>query len=54
MRRVRELVELPRDEEGGLLADVDGVVADPLDAACDDDHPHPPLLGAGVLAIAST
>src|SRR6185312_2649665 len=44
MRRVRELVELAGDEVLGLLADVDGVVADPLDAARDDDHPHPPLL----------
>ena len=44
MRCVRELVELAGDEVLGLLADVDGVVADPLDAPRDDDHPHPPLL----------
>ena len=43
MRRVRELAELPRDEVRGLLADVDGVVADPLEAARDEDHPQPPL-----------
>ena len=46
MRGVGELVELAGDEVLDLLADVDGVVADPLDAAGDDDHPHPPLLGA--------
>src|SRR5215475_6830932 len=43
MRRVRELAELPRDEEGGLLADVDGVVADPLEATGNEHHPHSPL-----------
>ncbi len=33
MRRVRELAELAGDEVGDLLADVDRVVADALDAA---------------------
>src|SRR6185437_10085527 len=32
VRGVGELVELPGDDERRLLADVDGVVADPLDA----------------------
>jgi hypothetical protein len=31
--RVGELVELPRDEECYLLADVDRIIADPLDLA---------------------
>jgi hypothetical protein len=35
---VRELAELAGDEVGRLLADVDGVVADPLEAAGDDQH----------------
>jgi hypothetical protein len=33
VRRVRELAELARREEGGLLADVDGVVADALETS---------------------
>ena len=33
MRRVGELAEVTGDEVGDLLADVDGVIADPLDAA---------------------
>ena len=33
VRRVGELAELAGDEIGGLLADVDGVVSDPLEAA---------------------
>jgi hypothetical protein len=33
VRGVRELAELAGDEVGGLLADVDRVVADPLEAA---------------------
>src|SRR5438045_9505034 len=40
---ISELAELPGDEEGRLLADVDGVVADPLEAAGDEDHAQPPL-----------
>ncbi len=43
MRCIGELPELPRDQEGRLLTDVDGVVADPLEAARDDDHPQAPL-----------
>ena len=43
MRGVRELAELARDEVGGLLADVDGVIPDPFEAARDDDHPQAPL-----------
>ena len=43
VRRVGELAELAGDEVRGLLADVDGVVADPLEAARDEDHPQPPL-----------
>src|SRR6266511_6057738 len=43
VRRVRELAELAGDEVGGLLADVDGVVADPLETARDDEHTQPPL-----------
>ena len=42
MRGVGELAELGGYEERGLLADVDGVVADPLEAARDGDlrMPH--------------
>ena len=43
MRRVGELAELPRHEVRDPLADVDGVVADPLDRTRDQDHPQPPL-----------
>ncbi len=43
MRRVGELAKLAGDEVGGLLADVDGVVADPLEAAGDDEDPQAPL-----------
>ena len=43
MRRVRELTELRRQQVRGLLADVDGAVADPLDRARDDDHPQTPF-----------
>ena len=50
VRGVRELTELARDEVRGLLADVDCVVADPLEAAGDDDHPEPPLAELGVVA----
>lgn len=44
MRRIRELVEIARDEKRSLLSDVDGVVSDSLDAAGDDDHAQAPLL----------
>ena len=49
-RRVGELAELAGDEVRGLLADVDRVVADPLEAAGDEDHPEPPLAHLDVLA----
>ena len=48
-RRVRELAELAGDEVGGLLADVDRVVADPLEAPRDDDHAQAPLPKRGVV-----
>jgi hypothetical protein len=44
MRRVGELAELARDEVGRALADVHCVVADPLEAARDEDHPKAPLV----------
>ena len=40
MRRFGELAQLARHQVGDLLADVDGVVADPLDAAGDHEHPQ--------------
>ena len=43
MRGVRELAELARHQVGRLLADVDRVVADALEAARDDDHAQAPL-----------
>ena len=43
VRGVRELAKLTGDEEGGLLSDVDGVIADPLETAGDEDHAKPPL-----------
>src|SRR5215203_3720555 len=43
VRGVRELAELARHEIGDLLADVDGVVADPLEAPRHSDHPQSPL-----------
>ena len=50
MRGVLELPEQPRDDEGDLLADVDGVVADPLDRPRDEQHRHRPLAPVGVVA----
>ena len=50
MRRVGELAELAGDEIGDLLADVDGVVADPLDATGDDEHPQTILALLGGVA----
>src|SRR6267142_3967284 len=38
MRCVAEFAKLAGHEVDDLLADVDGVVADPLDAARDDEH----------------
>ena len=48
MGGVRELAELAGDEVRRLLADVDGVVADPLEAARDDEHPQTPFAVLGV------
>src|ERR671914_923663 len=51
--RVRGILELPEqtcDDEGGLLADVDGIVADPLDAACHQHHVHRPLARVRIVA----
>src|SRR5438034_3773354 len=42
-RSIRELAKLAGDEICDLLADVDGVVPDPLEAARDRDHPQAPL-----------
>ena len=50
MGGVLELAEEPGDDEGDLLADVDGVVADPLERACDEHHRHRPLAGVVVIA----
>src|SRR5205085_9966952 len=43
VRSVRELAELARDEVRRLFADVDRVVADPLQTARDEQHPQAPL-----------
>src|SRR5437764_10454137 len=40
MRGIGELAELGGQQVSGLLADVDGVVADPLERTRDDDHPQ--------------
>src|SRR5688572_7171261 len=48
VRGVGELAELPAHQVGGLLADVHGVVADPLEAAGNDDHAQAPLADVGV------
>ena len=50
MRGVLELAEQAGDDEGGLLADVHGIVADPLDAARHQHHVHRPLALIGVVA----
>jgi arsenate reductase (thioredoxin) len=42
VRGVRELAELAADEEGRLLPDVDRVIADPLEAAGDEEHAQAP------------
>src|ERR1035438_6179547 len=49
-RGARELPEQSGDDERDLLADVHGVVADPLQRARDEDHVHRPLARVGVLA----
>src|SRR5262245_5342295 len=51
MRGVGELAELGRHEEGGLLTDIDGVVADPLEATRDGDLAHAPLERCGVVHV---
>ena len=48
VRGVGELAEQPRDDERDLLADVDRVVADPLERARDEHHRHRPLAPVGV------
>src|SRR6476659_2985957 len=50
VRRVLELPEQPGHDEGDLLADVDGVVADPLDRPRRQQHRHRPLAPVGVVA----
>ena len=50
MGGVGELAEQAGDDERDLLADVDGVVADPLEGAGDEDHVHRPLARVGVVA----
>src|SRR5579884_4013152 len=47
---VGELVQLAGHHVGDLLADVDGVVADPLDAAGDDEHAQAVLALLGRVA----
>src|SRR4051812_39868682 len=48
VRGVRELAEQPGHDERDLLADVHGVVADPLQRARDQHHRHRPLAPVGV------
>ena len=50
VRGVRELAEQAGHDERHLLADVDGVVADPLERARDEHHVHRPLARVGVVA----
>src|SRR5438477_4473902 len=50
VRSVREFTEEAGDHEGGLLADVHGVVADLLEGACHDQHRHRPLACVHVVA----
>ena len=50
MRRVLELAEQPGDDERGVLADVDGHVAHPLERARHQHHVHRPLARVGVVA----
>src|SRR3954452_20987648 len=47
---VRKLAEQAGHDEGDLLADVDGVVADALERAGDERHVHRPLADVGVVA----
>ena len=50
MRGVLELPEEPGDDEGDLLADVDRVVADPLDRPRRKQHRHRPFATVGIVA----
>src|SRR3954451_11082958 len=50
MRGVLELAEEPGHHERDLLADVDGVVADPLDRPGGEAHRHRPLAPIGIVA----
>src|SRR5215213_7966515 len=50
VRCVLELAKEPRDDERDLLAHVDGVVADALERAGDEEHRHRPL--STVLVVA--
>ncbi len=52
MRGIGELAELTGHEEGGLLADVHGVVSDALEAPSDGDLAHAPLERLGVVDVA--
>ena len=49
MRGVRELAEEPGHHEDHLLADVDGVVADALQRAGNQNHVHRPLARIDVI-----
>ena len=49
MRGIRELAELRGQQVRHLLADVDRVVADPLEAARHDQHPQAPFTVLGVM-----
>src|SRR5688572_21029997 len=46
---IRELTELPRDQEADLLSDVDRVVADPLERASRQVHVQSPVERSWVL-----
>src|SRR5581483_6906964 len=43
VRGIRELPELAGEEEPDLLADIDRVIAHPLELPGDQDHPEPPV-----------
>src|ERR1700675_2181141 len=51
VRRVRELAELTADDECRLLADIDCVVANPLEATRDGDLTHAPIKGLCVVHL---
>ena len=50
VRGVLELAEEARNHKGDLLADIDGVVPDPLDRPRGKQHRHSPLPLVGVVA----